>query len=113
MPIQNYLVRRSNIQIYVPYLGVADALSDENSWVVKTVQKFKYWFEDTDVEIRYCPHVEGGFRAVYIVCSYCTTERLKAYVLDAISFARQLARELGQDRIIMVINNSRFDVNPI
>lgn len=117
MAYKEQTLLRSRVEIHIPCPDANDALHNENSVVMQTARMFASWFGETRISETYKPNFCGrenvGVEIVFVVLSFCTTETLNTYIVTAISYARNLAKEIGRDRIDMVVNGTQIHVKPV
>lgn len=104
----------SKIGLAVPGTENVNQLVDTKEHVSKVMTYFCTWFGGATVN-----KTEGGYIAsngqlvvepVSWVISYCTTKQLEMHSVQVVSLAESLCRELRQESIAVIINESMFFV---
>ena len=105
---------QSIIKLAVPGTNNVNQLTDTKDYVVKVMKFFCERFGGATVS-----KTEGGYIAsdgqlvvepVSWVWSYCTTQQLEMHSAEVVSLAETLCRELHQESVAVIINESMFFV---
>lgn len=108
MPFKEHTLLRSSVEIHIRCPDAADKMANENAVITRTAKMFDFLFGNAVIEEKCDPsldeHKKVEIQIVFIVLSVCTTERLDMYILPAISYAKDLAKEMGWDRVDMLVN---------
>ena len=108
MPFKEHTLLRSSVEIRIRCPDAADTMANENAVIMRTAKMFDFWFGNAEIEEKRDPNLNEyekvEIQIVVIVLSICTTERLDTYIVPAISYAKSLAKEMGWDRVDMLVN---------
>lgn len=104
------IVLQSKVGIGVPTTTDVNIPEDTTSYVEQTTRQFCEWFGGATVEEH-----DGGYitkdgqlimEPIFWVISYCTTPQLEAYLLQVVALAKTICRELRQESVAVIINNT-------
>ena len=108
MPFKEHTLLRSSVEIRIRCPDVADTMANENAIVTRTAKMFDFWFGNAVIEEERDPslseHEKVEIQVVFIVLSFCTTEILEMKIETVISYAKELAKEIGRDSVDMLVN---------
>lgn len=104
------IVLTSRVGIGVPSTTDISVPTDTSSYVEETTRKLCRWFGGAIIDKR-----DGGYIAnngdlitepIFWVISYCTTQQLEDYLVQVVIWAKTICKELRQENVAIIINNS-------
>lgn len=104
------IVLESRVGIGVPSTTNVDIPTDTTSYVEQTTQQMSEWFGGADIETHNGAFVAKDGRLVkepiFWVISYCTTQQLEDRLLQVVFLAKMICRDLKQESVAIIINNT-------